>query len=352
MTNDWMKDGRKIPDEVMDYIRKMAVRAVREIKESPEVVARLFGFSPSCIYEWLNCYDEGGYPALETGKARGAAPLITPAMDQWLQRTVLESTPAQHGYDTVLWTSAILAELLKNTFGITVSESTVSLHLRHQGFTYQKPMYPDEQRDEREVEYFLNEKFPRIQRLAQRLQADVGFEDEAGVRLENRSGRTWGLRGHRPEIPAPKGKGGCNACAIVTPQGTLKFSLTEAHLDSEHFIEFLKFLITGRKRPLILLVDRATFHNSTAVRRWVRQHRSRLRIFFLPKGAPELNPAEQVWNETKNNTVERQPVKNKKDLQKRFRSALKSLQRRLDRVKSFFQMPETQYANSSLLVNS
>jgi hypothetical protein len=34
-----MKDGRKIPDEVMDYIRKMAVRAVREMKESPELVA-------------------------------------------------------------------------------------------------------------------------------------------------------------------------------------------------------------------------------------------------------------------------------------------------------------------------
>jgi transposase len=336
----------------MDYIRKMAVRAVREMKESPELVARLFGFSPSCIYEWLNCYDEGGYPALETGKARGAEPLMTPVMDQWLTRTVLESTPNQHGYDTVLWTSAILAELLKKTFGITASESTVSLHLKHQGFTYQRPIYPDEQRDTREVEYFLNEKFPRIQRLAQRIQADLGFEDEAGVRLENRSGRTWGLKGRRPEIPAAKGKGGGNACAIVTPRGKLKFSLTEAHMDSGHFIDFLKYLTKGRNRPLILLVDRATFHSSEAVRHWVRQHRSRLRIFFLPKGEPALNPAEQVWNETKNNAVEKQPVKNKKDLQKRFRSALKSLQRRLDRVKSFFHMPETQYANLSLLINS
>jgi transposase len=45
---------------------------------------------------------------------------------------------------------------------------------------------------------------------------------------------------------------------------------------------------------LILLVDRATFHRFEAVRHWVRQHRSQLRIFFLPKGAPELNPAEQA----------------------------------------------------------
>jgi transposase len=277
--------------------------------------------------------------------------LITPTLDQWLAKTVLESTPDQHGYNTVLWSSAILAEILKNSFGTTVSESTVALHLRPQGLTYQKPIYPDKTRDEREIECFLNEKFPRIQRLANRIQADIGFEDEAGVRLDKRSGRTWGLRGHRPVIPAAEGGGGYNACAIVTPQGRLNFTLTEAYLDSNRFIDFLKQLIHGRHRPLILLVDRATFHGSTVGRRWVRQHRSRLRVFFLPKAAPERNPAEQVWNETKNNGVEKQPVKNKKDLQKRFRSTLKSLQRRLDRVKSFFQMPETQYASSSLAIN-
>jgi transposase len=352
MNNDWLNDGRKIPDEVMDYFRKAAVRAVRELGHGPELVAQLFGFSPSCIYEWLNCYDQGGYSALETGKAPGATPILTPAMDLWLKQTVLESTPDQHGYDTVLWTSRILAELLNNNFGITVSEATVSLHLRKLGLSYQKPLYPDRSRDAREIEHFLNEKFPRIQRLAEKIQADIGFEDEAGVRLENRAGRTWGLKGHRPEIPVAKGKGGCNALAIVTPQGKLIFSLTTDHIDSDHFIEFLKQVIKGRDRPLILLVDPASFHGSKAVRHWVRQHRSRLRIFFLPKGEPELNPAEQVWNETKNNGVEKQPVKTVKDLQKRFRSALKSLQNRLGRVRSFFQMPDTKYASVPLLINS
>lgn len=352
MDNEWLSDGRKIPDHVMDYFRKTAVRAVRELGYGPELVARLLGFSPSCLYEWLKCYDQGGYSALETGKAPGAVPIITPTIDQWLKDTVLKSTPDQHGYDTVLWTSRILVEMLHQTFGITVSEATVSLHLRHQGLSYQKPAYPDKSRDEREIEFFLNEKVPRIQRLAKKIQADIGFEDEAGVRVENRAGRTWGLKGHRPEIPAPKGKGGCNALAMVTPEGRLQFSIKENYIDSNNFIEFLKHLIKGRSRPLILLVDPATFHKSKAVRQWVRQHRSRLRIFFLPKGAPELNPAEQVWNETKNNGVEKQPVRTKADLQTRFRRTLKGLQNRLDRVKSFFHMTETKYILVPLEINS
>jgi hypothetical protein len=39
MMEEWLLDGRKIPDEVMNYIRKMAVHAVRERGQSPEVVA-------------------------------------------------------------------------------------------------------------------------------------------------------------------------------------------------------------------------------------------------------------------------------------------------------------------------
>ena len=42
---EWLRDGRKIPDEVMGYIRKIAVEAVRERGHSPEVVAQIFNFN-------------------------------------------------------------------------------------------------------------------------------------------------------------------------------------------------------------------------------------------------------------------------------------------------------------------
>jgi hypothetical protein len=49
MKDDWLLDGRKIPDEVMNYFRKRAVQAIREKGQSPEVVAKVFGFDRSCI---------------------------------------------------------------------------------------------------------------------------------------------------------------------------------------------------------------------------------------------------------------------------------------------------------------
>ena len=210
MREEWLLDGRQIPDEVMGYIRKMAVHAVRERGESPELVAQIFNFNRSCIYRWLKQYDEGGYAALDSRMPPGASPVITSEMDEWLKQIVLNSTPATFGRDTMLWTCGILADLLKEEFGVTVSNVTVYLHLKKLGLSYQKPAYQDVKREPEAVEHFLNDKFPRIQRLANKIGADIGFEDEAGVGIMTRSGRTWGLVGETPVVHVSMERGGYN----------------------------------------------------------------------------------------------------------------------------------------------
>ena len=39
MSIDWLADGRKIPDDVMYFIRRMAVNAIRVLGQSPEKIA-------------------------------------------------------------------------------------------------------------------------------------------------------------------------------------------------------------------------------------------------------------------------------------------------------------------------
>ena len=112
--------------------------------------------------------------------------------------------------------------------------------------------------------------------------------------------------------------------------------MEEEPIETERYIQFLKQLMRKRQRPLILLTDRAPFHNSKKLRAFVRAHRGQLRVYFLPRRAPELNPDEQVWNEVKNNKIGKQPVKGKKDLKKRLHSAIHSLQKNTRRIISFF----------------
>ena len=162
MQTDWLKDGRKIPDDVMSYVRQMAVHAVRDEGESPEVVARVFHFHRSCIYRWLKQYDEGGEDALISRTPPGATPVVTSEMDEWLKLVVLGSTPLQFGYDTNLWNCKVLVDLLRRKFDVEVSDDTVRLHLEAIGLTSQKPQYQDHERNAVEVERFKREKFPQI----------------------------------------------------------------------------------------------------------------------------------------------------------------------------------------------
>jgi transposase len=345
MNFDWLADGRKIPDDVMFYVRVMAVNAIRILGQSPEAIAKAYNFNRACIYRWLRQYDEGGFAALKSEMPPGAKPPITGEMDEWLKQTVLEETPVSFGYDTNLWTCAILSDLLKHEFGATVSDSAVRLHLKKLGLSFQKPEYQDAKRDDEEIEYFLNVKFPKIQRLAIKLGADIGFQDESGVGIMTRYGRTWGLRGQTPVIDVSMKRGGYNVLSVITAQGKMRYSVKTGRINGEVFIEFLKHLIAKQVRPLILLVDHATFHSSKLVRDFVRSHRAQLRIFFLPKRAPEFNPDEQVWNEIKKNRIGKQPVKDKEDLKKRLFFVLSSLQKNTKKVISFFQLPDTRYAS-------
>lgn len=347
MKNPLEFDGRSLPGQVMNYLRKLAVRAVEEKGYRPEAVIDILGLSRSGLDSWLNRYRAEGVSGLETRVAPGAEPVITPPMEHWLRETVWHSTPVDHGYDTVLWTRELLAELLNAVFGIEVSGRTVSGHLRKAGLSDQKPRYRALEQNPREVAYFLTVKWPAIERLAKKLGADVGFEDESGGELQTRSGRTWGRQGETPPVVRTAARGGFNSLSAVMPEGHLRDTLCEARVNSERYIAFLKQLINGRERPLILLVDRASFHHSKPVRNFVRAHRRPLRIFFLPRYSPELNPDEQVWEDIKTNQLGKQPVKNKADLKRRLHSALKSLQHQTKRIASFFQLPDTRYAASS-----
>lgn len=344
MKPKWMDDARLIPDEVMSCLRQIAVRAINEKNYHPDEVSDMLGISRSAIYDWLNRFKLDGYSGLETQKAQGAPPVITKNMDEWLKKTVLETTPEDFGYDTPLWSCDILAELLNQYFGIVVIGATVNQHLKRLELSYQKPCYCANEQDPDEVDKFLNYKYPRIQKLAKAMNADIGFQDEAGVDLRERSGYTWGAVGKPPKVKVSGNRGHYNVLSVVTPTGELRYKITNETITALIYIEFLKFLIKNRTRPLIIIVDRASFHRARSVRKFLCKHRKQIRIYYLPSYSPELNPDEHVWEEIKDKQLGKQTVNNKFDLKKKLESALKSLQHRTDRVKSFFCLSETKYA--------
>jgi hypothetical protein len=138
------------------------------------------------------------------------------------------------------------------------------------------------EQDPEEIRFFLEQKFPRIRRLAKHIDAEIAFEDETGVGVSTRYGRTRGERGKTPQVPATDQRVKYNALSTVSAQGKLRYSATEQNINSQGFIDFLKKLLQGRSRHLILVLDRASFHGSKLVCDFDRAHRKWIRIFFFP----------------------------------------------------------------------
>ncbi len=305
----------------MGYLRKIAIQAVKETGHSPEDVTDMLGFSRSGIYDWLNRFSQYGHDGLDTKKAPGAPPIVTKEMDDWLKTTILNATPKDFGNDTPLWTCDLLSELLANRYNIQVIGATVDHHLKPMKLSYQKPSSVPHEQDPAAVERFVSVEFHKIQIVADKIGADIGFEDASAVDLRAHYGNIWDACGETPQVQVTGQRGRLNILSVVTAKGPLNYHVMDKTINSDESIKFLEQLLKGRARPLILIVDRASFHTSKAVRKFICCHRHQIRLHCLPAYSPKHNPDEHVWEEIKDKRLGRKAIKNKLDLKKELHSA-------------------------------
>jgi len=335
-------DGRKINRKALEEIRIRAVKRV-EAGESPEVVIKALGLTRPRIYEWLAKYREGGIDALLSRKAPGKQPKLTGNHLKKLYRLVVGVDPRQLKFEFALWTRGMVRELIRREFKVQLSEVSVGRLLKKIGLSPQKPQRRSYQQNELLVVKWMAEDFPAIKKFARQEGAEIFFGDEASVKSDYHSGTTWAPRGKTPIVETTGARHKVNLISAISPRGAMRFMATEGSVTSSVFIEFLKRLIHKAKRPIFLIVDNHSVHSSTEVREFVQSTKGKLRLFFQPPYAPELNPDEQVWNYLKNHKIGRQSTKNGWDLYKRVESVMKSLQMLPEKIKSFFRHPMTKY---------
>ncbi|HRW64773.1 MAG TPA: transposase [Candidatus Competibacter sp.] len=114
-----------------------------------------------------------------------------------------------------------------------------------------------------------------MQQLAEKIGADIAFEDEAGVGIMNRSGHTWGAVGQAPKVAITGRRGGYNVLSTITANGKLHYALEEKSIDGKRYIEFLENLLRDRTRPLIVIADNVSFHKALEVREFVLGNRKK-----------------------------------------------------------------------------
>src|SRR5688572_4907956 len=146
--------------------------------EWPTTIARFLGVDRSSIYRWR--HQARSSPDGLAAKAHpGRPPLLSDAQLAELEALLRQGAP-QHGWPTDLWTAERVTRLIQQHFQVTLHPEHVRKMLRQRlGWTSQKPQRRARERDDKEVERWKGDEFPRIVRDAWRRPAHLVFLDES-----------------------------------------------------------------------------------------------------------------------------------------------------------------------------
>lgn len=278
--------------------RRRAV-ALLEHGEAPAVVARILGVRPTTLHRWrrLARQTEG----LTAKPVRGARRRLTDRQLDELEQ-LLRQGPTRHGFPNELWTAERVTRLIQRHFDVTYHPDYVRRMLRSRlNWTSHKPQRRATERNDKEVERWKADEFPRILREAFYRSAHVAFLDESGFMLQPLVRRTLAPRGERVVLPcsAKHDRISAISCVTLSPKamraGLYSWLLVNRNFHGEEVVEFLEYLTTKVPGPWTVVWDRNNIHSrSKLVRAWLARHR-RVVVEDFPSYAPDANPDEWVW---------------------------------------------------------
>lgn len=336
-------DARRLDHKTQEELRIRGVKAVQS-GQSPEEVAVALGVQRSTIYNWLSRYATGGLKNLKRRGRRAGRPSIVQGRHlKWIYNMV-KKDPEQLKFPFALWTKKRILQAIKEKYGISLSITSTGRLLHKLGFTCQKPIKKAYEQSPSLVKKWLKTEYLRIKRLAKKEGARIYFGDEAGIRSDYHSGRTWSPRGETPEVKKTGKRFRLNMISAISSGGEMRFMTEEGRLNGKVFILFLRRLILDVKGPVYLIVDGHPMHKSKKVKEFVESTEGILKLFYLPPYSPDLNPDELVWNHLKYHCIGKLFIRTRDELQEKVLSYLKSLQQKPEIIRSFFRKPSLRYA--------
>jgi len=320
--------------------RRHAVQLLDQGEASGDV-ARILGVDRSSLCRWRQ-RAHASPDGLAAKPHPGRTPRLSAAQLTELETLLLQGAPA-HGWATDLWTAERVTRLIEQHFQVTFHAEHVRKMLRERlGWTSQKPQRRARECNDKEVERWKADEFPRVVREAWQRQAHLVFLDESGFQLTPSVRRTLAPRGQTPIHRCWDRRDRIAAISAITlsprtARPGLYFELLpdNATVHATDVVEYLRDLHRHLPGPLTVLWDRSSLHDkSLLVRAYLAAHPEIVTEKF-PGYAPDLNPDELVWGHTKYGRLANLAAVNTDVLRDRLIDELVDLRRNRPMLASF-----------------
>lgn len=148
-----------------EQLQRRRIKAIEllDLGQQPVEVARAVGADRRSVRRWQAAYRREGEEALKAKPASGRPPKLAPGELDALREALLEGASAA-GYPTDLWTCPRVADLIKRRFGVGYHVDHIGRLLKSLGFSPQKPQRRAIERNEKEIQRWVAEDWPRIKK--------------------------------------------------------------------------------------------------------------------------------------------------------------------------------------------
>lgn len=265
-----------------------------------EDIMDIYNITENTFYVWLRKFRKRqNYSDLENRHGGGPPQKIDTDSEKMILK-MIKKPATKYGFEDGLWCTKRIASIVKKNLNIKVCSVTIWRLLRNNNFFYRSPEMNYTEGDEKELNEWLKNKFPRILNEVKKYRGILYFLDESNVKMTSNAGKTWMQKGKRTVLKLTGKRGSISALSAISKSGYLLFNVYDDTIKSEDVVQFLEYMLEHhKKRHIFVLLDNAKVHHANKIKELVEKNK-RLHVEYLPKYWPKYNPDEFVWNYLKN----------------------------------------------------
>lgn len=257
------------------------------------------GVSEGAVSRRLETAHRGGKAALRSRRHPGGPAKLTPSQRRLIPDFLSHGSEA-YGFRGDLWTTARVARVIAEEFGVSYHKGHVSRLLQRLQWTPQVPVIRALQRDEKEIQHWQQVVWPELKRRASPERRTLVFTDEAGFYLLPGVVKTYAPKAKSPVISEWQTHDHLAVMGAVTREAKLYSMVRDEPFTGLHVEGFLWHLIRHLGPRLLVIWDGSPIHRRANVKEFLASREGRgVHIEPLPPYAPDLNPVEGVWQQLK-----------------------------------------------------
>lgn len=252
--------------------------------------------SSRTVDRWFKRFQADGVEGL-AGRKRGRPFRFGFGWVSLLVTWVSTKTPGDFGFLRSRWSCALLALLLREREGVSVSRETIRRRLHRCQLVYRRPrpiLKPDD--EERRT------KLAGLRTLLENLPANetAVWQDEVEVHTNPKIGSMWMFKGDQATVETPGTNKKRHISGSIHWRTGQVFVTEAAPKQGRNGALFIKHLDDlrhrlRRYRKIHVIGDNAGSHTSLEVIQSLWKHEGRIEVHLLPAYSPDLNPIERVW---------------------------------------------------------